>query len=503
MRRYLFVLTLAVCVIFSTSNLFAGGIDLTGMGARAQALGGNYRAVSDDWSALYWNPAGMVFTNGFTAGFSSELISVDVGYTAAQRFGQQFSATSTDEVNNEPKTFFVPSGGVYYSNGKYAFGLGVWAPFGLGAKWDLLNTAGYNSKYPEFDYDDDLQVITIQPTFAYKLSDKFSLGLGLSLVSANIMIQKPNFTPNPYAFNPDLQALFANPTYAPVKQALTAQGAFKTDFNHLLTDTNLEGDGMGYGANIGFMYKATEDLTIGASLHYYSTIGLEGDVTTQTYFASNPESYLFIKDNLIPGLKQAVADGIIELDDDQIDVLENYYSGAVAPAVTEKNVSADVPFPMRVGVGVSYTGIQNLLISADVAWTQWSVWDVIDINKESGGKLSELVENWEDGIRAGIGLEYSLSMLKLRGSFYTEPNAAIPETMSPSIPDFSRRNVVIAGLMVPLGPVNLSASYEKIFVGDTEVEEWAPTADMLGYENLAGSYTMGINIFMFGLDYNF
>ncbi len=492
MRRNLIVLTLAVCVVFSTSNLFAGGIDLTGMGARAQALGGNYRAVSDDWSALYWNPAGMAFTTGFTAGFSSELIKVNVGYTAAQIAGQQFSATGADEVNNEPKTFFVPSGGLYYSNGKYAFGLGVWAPFGLGAKWDLLNTAGYNAKYPKMDYDDDLQVINIQPTFAYKLSDKFSVGVGVSFVSAKIEIMKPNFTPNPYVFDSRLAA---------AKAALSQTGALNPVFNHLLTDTNLNGDGTGFGANFGLMFKPTENISIGANVQYYSTIQLDGTVDATTYFADNPLANGTIQAGLKPVLDQMVAGGLIT--QEQYFVLLNYYSGGSLAKSNNQAVTADMPLPLRAGIGISYTGIQNLLISADVAWTKWSVWDVIDINDESGNKLSELVENWQDGIRAGIGLEYSLSMLKLRGSFYTEPNAAVPETMTPSIPDFSRRNVVIAGVMVPLGPVNLSASYEKIMVGDTKVETWAPTADMLGYENLAGTYTMGINICMFGLDYNF
>ncbi|MBN1466879.1 hypothetical protein JXA02_14085 [candidate division KSB1 bacterium] len=28
--------------------------------ARATAMGGNYRAVAADWSAMYWNPAGLI-----------------------------------------------------------------------------------------------------------------------------------------------------------------------------------------------------------------------------------------------------------------------------------------------------------------------------------------------------------------------------------------------------------------------------------------------------------
>ncbi|MBN2412219.1 outer membrane protein transport protein [candidate division KSB1 bacterium] len=501
MRRILFVLTLVFSVVIAAPNLFSAGIDLTGVGARATALGGSFRAVADDWSAVHWNPAGMVFTNGLTAGFSTEFISVKAGYTPAKIGDQLFSATSGEEVNNEAKTFFVPSGGLYHSNGKYAVGLGVWAPFGLGAKWDILNTDDYNAKYPEFDYDDDMQVINIQPTFAYKVSDKFSVGLGVSFVSATITIEKPNYTPNPYVFSPTVTAILNDPANAALKAGLQQAGAFDAIYNHLLTDTNLEGDGTGFGANFGIMYKATENLTIGANLQYFSTIGLDGTVDATTYFADNSAVNGVITQYLKPALDLMHAAG--QLSDAEYSTLLYYYSGGTLARSNNQAVKADMPLPMRAGIGVSYTGIKNLLISADVAWTQWSVWDVIDINDENGNKVSELVENWEDGIRAGIGLEYSLSMLKLRGSFYTEPNAAIPETMSPSIPDFSRRNVVNVGVQVPLGPVYLSASYEKILVGDLDVDTWQPTPDFLGYENLAGIYSLGINNFMFGLDYNF
>ncbi len=36
--------------------------------------------------------------------------------------------------------------------------------------------------------------MALQPTFAYKVSDKFSVGAGLTLLYADIMIRKPHFT---------------------------------------------------------------------------------------------------------------------------------------------------------------------------------------------------------------------------------------------------------------------------------------------------------------------
>ncbi len=500
-------LTLVTMLVFGIfTTVFGAGVALTGIGARAQALGGNYRALSNEWSGMYWNPAGIVFSNGLTAGFSNEFIKVGVGYTSAPSLaGQQFSATSTSEVENEPKTFIVPSGGICYSNGKFAAGLGVWAPFGLGAKWDILNTSTYNSAYPEFDYDDDLQIIDIHPTIAYKFSDKLSIGVGASIIMADIMIQKPNFTPNPYIYQQDLWNYLLTTPYADavtsVLNGLGAMGVKNSPYDHLLTDTVLDGDGTGFGFNFGIMYKPTENLSIGISGQIYNDIPLEGTVTAKTYMATNLTAHQTVQ-NLKPIYDYLLSNKII--DADSYNALLNYYSGVAVDRPVPEKIKADLPLPATFGLGIAYTGINNLLLTADVSMTQWSSWDVIDIQDNATGEsFSELVENWEDGIRFGIGAEYYLSKLTLRGGYYTEPRAGDETTMTPTIPDISRRHVGIVGFELPIGPMKLHASYEKIFVADNTAEKWELAADGKAYDNMAGDYNMGINIFMFGLDYSF
>ena len=59
MRKFYFLLTGTATVLLSAASLFAAGVSVTGIGARATSLGGSYRAVSDDWSGMYWNPAGI------------------------------------------------------------------------------------------------------------------------------------------------------------------------------------------------------------------------------------------------------------------------------------------------------------------------------------------------------------------------------------------------------------------------------------------------------------
>ncbi len=484
------IYTIGMLLLLSVGLVYSAGVDLTGVGARAQSLGGNYRGISNDWSGMFWNPAGIAYTKGLSAGVSLEFIQPTVEYTMKQSIlGQPFSATYGKAVENEPQTFFMPAGGVMFGNGNITYGIGVWAPFGLGAKWDLLDTDRYNSAYPEYEWEDDLKIIDIHPTVSLKLSDQFSVGMGVSIIMADIMIRKPQFTPNPYIFNPDMaQAAAALPS-----------DALASPYDHMITETNLEGDGMGFGANFGIMYKPSETLSLGASLNYYGDVPMEGTVDAKTYFSNNTDANAAITQGIKPIFDAMLAAGQLTME--EYGVLLNYYSGGTNTLADGKNIETDLPLPLRVGAGFAYSGIPNLLISADVAFSQWSAWDIIEINTEEGVKYSELVQNWEDGIRVGVGLEYTFSAFKLRGSFYTEPQSAIEATMTPVIPDAGRRYVYIAGIEVPVGPVRLIGSFEKMFIGEMDVEDWVLMSDQTGYDNMAGLYKMDVTNFMFGIEY--
>ena len=68
MKRDRSLLAAQLLILLATTTIFASGVDLTGVGARATAMGGSYRAIADDWSAMYWNPAGLAFAPDNNAG---------------------------------------------------------------------------------------------------------------------------------------------------------------------------------------------------------------------------------------------------------------------------------------------------------------------------------------------------------------------------------------------------------------------------------------------------
>jgi long-chain fatty acid transport protein len=488
---------LLIVILGVSSGLFASGVDLTGIGSRATALGGNYRGVSNTWDGLFWNPAGLVFSKGRHAGVGVEMIRPVVGYSPKIALnGQTFSSMSASNTENIVKNYYMPSLGFYSSNEKVAWGIGFFPIFGLGAKWALTDNSKYNAAYPQYDYEDDLKVLALQPTIAVKLSSKLSVGVGVDLVYADIMIRKPNFTPNPYQFDATLAA------NATIRTTLGTD-AYLPQYNHLMTNTILEGDGMGFGTNVGLQFKLAPTLTVGASLRYYQDVALEGKASGIMIFANNA-----VVNQKVKALDAALFKPMLQagkLSAQSYYVLTQFYSGRVDSSSlgVNKEIKADLPLPMCAGVGFAWTGIKNLLVTADVAMTQWSSWDAILINDTSGKKYSELLLDWEDTMRYGIGLEYSLAVIKLRGAFYSEPNAAIAATMQPTIPDVNRRNTIIAGVEIPLGPMRLHASYERMMISDATVDGWVLNSTKTGYENMAGTYKMSVNNALVGIDFDF
>ncbi len=505
MKRFISTVTI-ILVVLLAGSLFASGVAITGIGARATALCGAYRGIANDWSAMYWNPAGITQIKGFQFGTSFEIIMPTASFAPAKwsyiappmfvgnpdTVETDFSNMRTGETSNEARTFFIPAlGFTYEMSDKLTVGFAVYAPFGLGAEWDLLDTDKYNTKYPKIDYSDDLKILDFHPTIAYQVSDKLSVGLGLSIIYADIIIRTPKYIPNPYLTNKDL---------AGFRTSLSYIGATDPEYNHLLIDSELAGTGLGFGGNIGLLLNVTDNLKLGLSARYYNDVSIDGIINATAYFADHPDANAAINANLKPVLDGKLASG--EITEQEYGALMNYYSGGTSVVYDDVSGDTKLPLPMEFGIGLSYTGINNLLISTDFAMVKWSAWDEILIELNTGEE-SRLIEHWDDGIRAALGLEYSLGLLKLRGGYYYETSVVPDETLSPTIPDINTRSAFSLGFEYGFGPLVFHMNYEKILIGDKTVKDYKFNPNENSYDNLAGVYGAKVNNIMLGLGYAF
>src|SRR5437773_680806 len=73
-RRQPFVLLVWIFLFPTLSS--AGGFESAGLGARAIGMGGAFIGVADDWTAIYWNPAGLTQLKGKGIGTAIEYVRV-------------------------------------------------------------------------------------------------------------------------------------------------------------------------------------------------------------------------------------------------------------------------------------------------------------------------------------------------------------------------------------------------------------------------------------------
>jgi long-chain fatty acid transport protein len=500
-------------MFLTTHSIHAAGIELTNIGARATAMGGNYRSIADDWSAMYWNPAGLAFTEGWSAGLSLEYVMLRPTFQAGPshyynlnggEIYKPFSATFPDNRDGEPLNFLVPSFGISYSDGRWAYGLGLWVSMGLGTKWDLLDTSGsitgnggYNAAYPQIEYENNMQVIDLHPTVSYKITDNLSAGLGISILFGKVGIRRPAYLQNPYLYDESLYNTLL--TISDENQTETLNMMRLSPLDHLINEVEMSGTGTTFGGNFGLMYKPTDDLSIGASIQINQDLEVTGDYLQTVYFGDD-EDFQALADYYDERIFSRLYEGGL-LDEQNYLVISQFYSGQVL-VLEDTEAKAKIPLPMKVGMGVSYSGFENLLLAADFNYMEWSDWDVLYVTDVNDVRISELVQKWNNTLKLGIGAEYTTDFAIIRAGFSTENHAPIDETISPSIPEIGRRYNLDIGVAFSLWGGSLSVNYEKIFIADHTIENWVYDQMTIAL-NMAGTYTMNVNTFMIGYDYMF
>ena len=173
MNKKMLKSALALSVAVASTQLLAGGFSLNEQSVSGMGTGFAGRSSSaDDASTVYGNPAGM-------SRLKQNEVSVGATYLDAKSTIKDASSTQFGADNpGTNKGDMVPGIGVPFGylvtpiDEHWAFGLGVYAPFGLVTDYESsFQGNGFGSK-------SKVQVITTQPTVSYAFNDKVSVGFG-------------------------------------------------------------------------------------------------------------------------------------------------------------------------------------------------------------------------------------------------------------------------------------------------------------------------------------
>ncbi|MBN1270850.1 MAG: outer membrane protein transport protein [Candidatus Aminicenantes bacterium] len=247
--------SIALFLLFGSSICLANGLNLNSLGSRALAMGGAFVGLADDFSAVFWNPAGMAqFEKKYFGFYGVDLIpkgtyTLEIpGYTAP-----------LVDAKTESKQYLAGMAAFYLPvSSKLVAGFSVYTPSGLGATWkgDDFKLISFDKAY---SWKSKIGMVTFAPAVAYKFSDNFMIGASLNI--------------NYGMFNLSMHA-----------------GGESIGFD--LGQYEEKVNGWGYGATIGILAKPHKMISIGATFRTASKVKFSGDteIANLGFAGLNPKS---------------------------------------------------------------------------------------------------------------------------------------------------------------------------------------------------------------------
>jgi long-subunit fatty acid transport protein len=267
-----------------------GGLSLPRIGGL-----GPHSPTEADVSAVYWNPAALSLIT------DKLRLVIDVTYTSAraelQRFvGENGSIPDENTQGQDPVSLTVNLpvpflGGSFKVNDKLALGAALMVPVGRSGDFigdcrklspAEVDACEKNSPLRYQTTRSAIQSLYFAPTAAYAITPRLSLGAGVNVILS--------------LFASDI-AIDASGTEDPNNQAFAHLGAEiidGIDENGISTDDDGDGvanikqkplTGIGFAANVGLYYAATDQLSLGASFSSRTQVNAKGSAVNEATIA--------------------------------------------------------------------------------------------------------------------------------------------------------------------------------------------------------------------------
>ena len=391
---------LAVASAF-VSQANAAGFMLTEQSAGA--LGRAYAGVGvdgNDIAGTYYNPATMSLHDGtkIQAGF------VQVGMNL------DYAGNSGATENGRLKSQTLPHGYITHKiNDSMWAGLAMTVPFGMGTEF------GENWEGSERGISAEMYTFDFNPNLAWKVTDKFTVGAGVSIQYANAKLKtrmKLANTDNGKALGQTVAQTFG-PNSAEF-QAVSLAGE-----THVTSEIKV--DSLAWGFNLGFMWTPVENIRVGVSYRSEVSHDADGDLTV------TPDADLSYALQALPNMS-----GL----DPRFLAATNAAMGSVLGThAGEVSLSA----PDWAMVNVAWDVNDLLSLYATFRWTDWSSFKQLKIT--SNGEPRTTIDNyWKDTYLGSLGADLRLTdWWTLRGGVaYESSPISNPQNRLGIIPDADR-----------------------------------------------------------------
>jgi long-chain fatty acid transport protein len=438
---------LAVLLAAGLSSLtFANGLNLNGLGSRAVAMGGAFVALADDFSAVYWNPAGLSNFKTRVLGFYG----VDLIPSASYLMQVPAANGLLTLVDAKTKTKHYLAGmGAYYQpiNDQLVVGIAVYTPSGLGAAWDgneFINLQDYElglaagTHSSAYLWDSRIGKVSISPAASYKINDMIAVGAALNIDYGMFSLKR-------WAGS------------VPVSSGNVIDLGQFEDSSH----------GWGIGATLGVLVKPNSTLSFGAAVRTPSKIKLSG-----TTLISNID---------LLGL-------VTQSDAEKTLTWPWWIAGGVAFRPRWDLVfTADLQWTQWSQVDELETSYKD---------PNWSLFFT-----KAGETVTPLA--WSSKLQIRFGAEYMLYQnVAIRAGYYYDPVPAPDRTLNILLPNYSFNGITL-GAGWDLGGLQIDVGGELLLGGQRTVDFAKWLVDPAYAASMPGIYKMKILVPHLSVSYKF
>lgn len=423
-------------------------------------------AVAEDTSTIWFNPSGMSYLsdhNGGKAELSSSLHIVSVHHDFKDKGSAPPSSLGAASINGKKDTKFTSTGivpNLYYMrpiNDRLNFGIAVNGPFGSKTEYDKDWVGRYQATKT------DMKSVNINPSLSWKVNDKLSIGGGLSAQYIEVSLGSSVDSAGAcrkvgvaVATSTNSSALldYCNATYPKAAQK-------EKD-----TQAVIEGDGIGYGFNVGLLYQPTELTRVGVAYRSKISHSLDG------------KAKFDVDAGLLPVIAQT---GI-----------NNF---------TNRNIKADIDLPESLSVSLVHKFNNRLELMGDVTWTGWSSFNELLVKEKATGKeVTRIPEKWKDVTRVSVGANYKYNdRLSLRtGLALDEEPIPSARYLTPRIPGADRTWLSVGAGYKVNKKMSVDVGYSHLFMDETAIDNPGES----GY-SVRGLYNNDVDIFSAQVNYTF
>ncbi|MBP3439265.1 MAG: outer membrane protein transport protein [Sutterella sp.] len=393
---------LAVASAF-VSQANAAGFMLTEQSAGA--LGRAYAGVGvdgNDIAGTYYNPATMSLHDGTKIQAGVVQVGMNLDY----------AGNSGATENGRLKSQTLPHGYITHKiNDSMWAGLAMTVPFGMGTEF------GENWEGSERGISAEMYTFDFNPNLAWKVTDKFTVGAGVSIQYANAKLKtkmKLKNTELGKQLTPALTGIAG--TYLQNGDYASAQTVAATGEQTITSEIKV--DSIAWGFNLGLMWAPVENFRVGLSYRSKVSHDADGDLT----ISGNNNLYAHIA---------------------SLTALNNQTINAILPGMANvlgtHNGEASLSTPAWAMVNAVWDVNDLLSLYATFRWSDWSSFKQLKIT--SNGVPQATIDNyWKDTYLGSLGADLRLTdWWTLRGGVaYESSPISNPQNRLGIIPDADR-----------------------------------------------------------------